>query len=153
MSKFTFPSPVSTSTPLPQLATAMNQNMRALERWSDIEPDPMISFYWPADLVVVTVPIRIYLPYPCSVQSVGVMVATAPVGSDAIFDLHLDGVTMFTTQANRPTIPDGGYYSGYMRPDIIQVPFGSYLTVAVDQVGAGTAGSYPLFVIRLGKYQ
>jgi len=65
---------------------------------------------------------------------------TAPAGSAVIVDVNLNGVTIFTTQANRPTIA-AGTNTDTATPDVTTWTAGSYLTVDVDQVGSTTAGS------------
>lgn len=66
---------------------------------------------------------------------------TAPVGATLIIDVNKNGVTVFTTQANRPTVADGAKASTTTPPDVTAVAAGDRLTVDVDQVGSGTPGS------------
>jgi hypothetical protein len=76
-----------------------------------------------------------------TIVTVGLMANTAPVGANIIVDIHKDGTTIFTTQSNRPNIVDG---SNSGSSSTIEVPTWanlSYLTVDVDQIGSGTAGS------------
>lgn len=68
-------------------------------------------------------------------------VDTAPVGASLIVDVNKNGVTLFTTQANRPTIADGANASTTTLPDITAVAAGDRITVDVDQIGVGTPGS------------
>lgn len=67
-------------------------------------------------------------------------VGTAPAGSALIVDVNLNGATIFTTQANRPTIAPATN-TDTATPDVTTWTAGSYLTVDVDQVGSTTAGS------------
>ncbi len=77
-----------------------------------------------------------------TIQAVRASVGTAPTGQDLIVDVDVDGTTIFTTQANRPTIADGTNTSGKVTDaDVVALPDGHYLTVDVDQVGSGTAGA------------
>lgn len=46
--------------------------------------------------------------------------------------------TIYTTQANRPTIPVGGQVSTRMAPDVTSMQEGDFLSVDVDQAGAGS---------------
>lgn len=70
------------------------------------------------------------------------MVNTAPVGADIIVDVNKNGTTIYTTAANRPRILDGANAGGPgSTPDITSLAAGDYLTVDVDQIGSGTAGS------------
>lgn len=78
---------------------------------------------------------------PWQILSLRASLGLAPVGAAVIIDVNIDGTTIFTTQSNRPTIPDGGYTSGKVTTmDIATVADGSYLTIDVDQIGSTTAG-------------
>jgi len=75
---------------------------------------------------------------------VGIWVAAGvtPTGADVIFDVNKNGTTIFTTQANRPTIPDGASEAGALSvPDIVAIAAGDVITVDVDQVGSTIAGA------------
>lgn len=63
-----------------------------------------------------------------------------PVGSDVIADVNKNGVTIFTTQSNRPTVPDGANEGALAIPDVALWPNNEYLTVDVDQVGSSVPG-------------
>jgi hypothetical protein len=65
---------------------------------------------------------------------------TAPTGSAVIVDVNLNGTTIFTTQANRPTVA-AGTNTDTATADITTWTAGGYLTVDVDQVGSTVAGS------------
>lgn len=70
------------------------------------------------------------------------MVNTAPVGADIIVDVNKNGTTIYTTAGNRPRIVDGANAGGPgAAPDITTLSAGDYLTIDIDQVGSGTAGS------------
>lgn len=70
------------------------------------------------------------------------MVGTAPVGASIIVDVNKNGTTIYTTQGNRPTIADGANAGGPgTTPDVTTLVAGDYLTIDVDQIGSGTAGS------------
>lgn len=77
-----------------------------------------------------------------TVVSVRASVGTAPVGQSIIVDVNVNGVTIFTTQANRPAITAATNSSGKVtNMDIVTVNDGDYLTVDIDQVGTTTSGS------------
>ena len=79
---------------------------------------------------------------PWRVLSVRASVGTAPTGGSAIIDINVNGTTIFTTQANRPTILAGSYTSGKItNMNVATVNDGSYLTVDIDQIGSSTPGS------------
>lgn len=77
-----------------------------------------------------------------TIQGVRATVGTAPSGSSIIIDVHKNGTTIFTTQSNRPTIAAAANTSGKVtNMNVTSVADGEYLTVDIDQIGSGTAGS------------
>lgn len=77
-----------------------------------------------------------------SIRACRASAGTPPTGQPVIIDVNDDGTTIFTTQANRPTIAAGANTSGSvtsMNDTTWQA--GHYLTVDVDQIGSGTAGA------------
>lgn len=68
-----------------------------------------------------------------TITSVRASVETAPSGGQIVVDVNVGGTTIFTTQANRPTIATGALTSGKgTTMDVTSVPAGGYLTVDVD---------------------
>jgi hypothetical protein len=77
-----------------------------------------------------------------TISGVRASVGAAPAGASIIVDVHKNGTTIFTTQANRPTIAIAGNTSGNVTNfDITTVAAGEYLTVDIDQIGSTTAGA------------
>lgn len=76
-----------------------------------------------------------------SIVAVRGCVGTAPAGAAMIVDVHKNGTTIFTTQANRLTIAAGATEGVSGTPEVTTVEAGDELLVLVDQVGSGTAGS------------
>lgn len=77
-----------------------------------------------------------------TINAVRASVGTPPSGASIKVDINKDGTTIFTTQANRPTIAIAGNTSGKVtNMDVTTIADGSYFTVDVDQIGSGTAGS------------
>jgi hypothetical protein len=74
------------------------------------------------------------------IQKVRASVGVAPVGQAAIIDVNVDGTTIFTNQANRPTIAADAYTGVSPAPDVVAWPDGSYITFDIDQVGTTAAG-------------
>ena len=69
-------------------------------------------------------------------------VGSPPTGASAIFDINIGGVTIFTNQANRPTIVANAFTSGFVTSmDVTTIPSGSYLTIDIDQVGSVLPGT------------
>lgn len=76
-----------------------------------------------------------------TISGVYLDINTAPTGDDLIVDIHMDGVTIFTDQNDRPVIL-AGEYSGYSTDiNVSGWENGSYLQMDVDQVGSSVAGS------------
>lgn len=76
-----------------------------------------------------------------TILGVRASVGTAPTGSSIIIDIKINGTTIFTTAANRPTIPASGNTSGNVTSmDVAAIASGSYFTVDIVQVGSTTAG-------------
>lgn len=86
-----------------------------------------------------------------TITSVRASVGTSPAGASVLVDVNLDGVTIFTTQANRPAVPAAGTSSGKVTSMSFTVwPVGSYLSVDVDQVGSTTPGSDLTVQVEVG---
>jgi hypothetical protein len=75
-----------------------------------------------------------------SISKVRASVGTAPTGSAVIVDVNLGGTTIFTTQANRPSIAASGTTATAV-PDVTTWPDGTYLTLDVDAIGSTIAGA------------
>jgi hypothetical protein len=90
--------------------------------------------------------------YKCRIDEVQVHVGTAPTGQDLIVDVNDDGATIFTTQGNRPTITAGANDDTSAAADGgTAIAKDSVITIDVDQVGSGTAGSDLTVHVR-GRY-
>lgn len=77
-----------------------------------------------------------------TITSVRASVGTAPTGQSLIVDVNINGSTIFSTQANRPTIAAAANSSGKVtNMNTTSIAAGQYFTVDVDQVGSGTAGA------------
>lgn len=92
---------------------------------------------------------RLYVPFACTITNVRANVGTAPTGASAIFDVHLDGTTVFTTQGNRPTITATNFTDLTNTPDVTSISANSYLTVDVDQIGSTIAGADLMVVVEV----
>lgn len=69
-------------------------------------------------------------------------ISTAPTGSSLIVDVLKNGTTIYTTAANRPTIPASGFVSQTMAtPDVTAMAVNDYLTINITQVGSTVAGA------------
>lgn len=76
-----------------------------------------------------------------TVTSIRASVGTVSTGSSIILDVNKNGTTLFTTQANRPTIAASANTSGKVtNMNITTVADGDYVTVDIDQIGSTTPG-------------
>lgn len=84
---------------------------------------------------------RIIAPCALKILSVLLAISVAPTGADLIVDIHKNGVTVFTTQENRPTIAAGATTGTSVAPDITAIAEGDLIEFFVDQVGSTVAGT------------
>ncbi|HEY5695229.1 MAG TPA: hypothetical protein VIQ80_00115 [Candidatus Saccharimonadales bacterium] len=102
----------------------------------------LTSFYKTGTLSVTTGTQRLPIDGTYTIVGTRLMVGTAPVGANLIVDVKKNGITIYTTQANRPTIVAGQNAGGPgSTPDVVSLAAGDYLTVDIAQVGSTTAGS------------
>jgi len=75
-----------------------------------------------------------------SITGVWIYRGTAGTASSTILDIHKNGVTMYTTQANRPTIAwdDGDSKVDCTLPDVVTISAGDIITMDIDQKETGT---------------
>lgn len=77
-----------------------------------------------------------------TIAGIRASLGAAPAGAAVIVDISKNGTTVFTTQANRPTIAAGSNTSGNVtNMDVKTVAAGEYLTVDIDQIGSTSAGT------------
>jgi hypothetical protein len=94
--------------------------------------------------------LRIPITTAQTVANVRAMCGTAPTTTDVIFDVNKNGTTIYTTQANRPTITAGTNDSGNTSaPDVTALAAGDYLTIDIDQVGTGTVGADGTVIVEV----
>ena len=108
----------------------------------------IFTFSVPDDVVVASGAARLYPPTNLTIVTVRASLGVSPVGASVIVDVHKNGTTIFTTQANRPTIAASGNVSDLEVPDVTALTSTDYLTVDVDQIGSTTAGSYLTVVVE-----
>ena len=87
---------------------------------------------------------RWLVPFDLTIINFQIIVATVPTGADLILDVHQNGTTIFTTQANRPRVvaSDADGIGAETVPDITSLSEGDYLTFDIDQIGSTVAGGY-----------
>lgn len=86
-----------------------------------------------------------------TITDIRAYLGTAPTGASFIADVNKNGTTLFTTQAARPTIAAAAQASSHALPAVTSVAAGDRLSVDVDQIGSGTAGSDLLVAISISR--
>ena len=94
----------------------------------------------PGVLNVSTGTTRLVLPKAATIVSVVAAVGAKGLDAAIIVDINKNGTTIFTNQANRPTIASDTYQSSIGTLSMPMLP-GDYLTVDVDQIGSTLSGS------------
>ena len=82
-----------------------------------------------------SLPVRMHAPWAGTITNVTATVSTAPTVSAVIIDINKNGTTIFTTQANRPTIAAGTNDDLSSTPDVTSVAQNDVFTCDIDQVG------------------
>lgn len=87
-----------------------------------------------------------YVPFPGAITGAFLTRAIAGTSSDSIVDVHKNGTTLWTTQANRPKIAwnDGDKKVIATLPDVTSLAEGDLLSFDVDQIEAGGAADLRL---------
>src|SRR3989304_3249335 len=106
------------------------------------------AYTFEGDLYVVSGKLRLTFPAKATLVSVTAAVNTAPTGAAAIFDVHKNGVTVFTDQTTRPQIAATALASTAAAPQVTAVGIGEYLTVDIDQKGSTLAGGDLVVAVR-----
>ena len=109
-----------------------------------------ISFSIPGVVTTGTGSMRWYFTSNTSVVNVVATVGSSPTGSSLIFDVNKNGTSIFTTQANRPSIAASGFTDLSSIPDVTTFASGDYATIDVDQVGSTFQGSDAVIRLVLG---
>lgn len=78
---------------------------------------------------------------PLTIIKAFAVVKVAPVGDDIIIDLNKNGSTIWTTQANRLTIPAGSTTASQSSFNVSTLADEDILTADIDQIGSSTPGA------------
>jgi hypothetical protein len=109
-----------------------------------LTPEPVatksISFYVDGVLVAETNALSIISPQALNIIAVVVKVDAAPTDADVIVDINKNGTSVYTTQANRPTIAAGTTSVTAALPDVVSIAQYDKVTLDIDQVGSTIAG-------------
>lgn len=113
----------------------------------DVQSKAMVVVV-PGELVVGEVAGYVPVPYPLTITGIKVFALTGPTGDDLMIDINKNGTTIYTTQANRPTIMDGDTYVVADLPDDVDLAEDDMITIDVDQIGSTDAGANLAVVIK-----
>lgn len=105
--------------------------------------ESMVTYGKAGPLVTSVGSIRYRFPFAATIVGVSLAVGTAPTGASIICDVNKNGTTIFTTQANRPTILAGAFNTAaeVTNMNVTSVAAGDYLTFDIDQVGSTVSGA------------
>lgn len=81
------------------------------------------------------------MPHAGTIRSITTAVTTAPTGAALVCDVNVAGTTVFTTQANRPSIAINGTSDNSGTVEAGTFAAGDVVSVDVDQVGSSVAGA------------
>lgn len=81
----------------------------------------------------------ILCPMPLEIIAILLSVDNAPMGSSLICDLNLNGTSIYPT--NKPTIAAGSLTATVALPAVVILPYGSKISLDIDQVGSSFAGA------------
>lgn len=84
---------------------------------------------------------RWYLPEDYTLVAVHAGLGTAPAGADLVIDLNYNGTTVYADPSHRPRITPGTFHAVGGVASVTALDEDSYLTVDVDQIGAGVPGT------------
>jgi NO-binding membrane sensor protein with MHYT domain len=99
------------------------------------------AFTIPGALAVAVGSVRWYAPKSITITSVVVSVGTASLGASVIFDVNKNGTTIFTTQANRPTVAASAFTASTTGMSVTTLTTSDYITVDIDQIGTTYSGA------------
>ena len=105
-------------------------------------------YNYPGTLVAGSGTQRLYFTQSITIYNLAISVGTAPTGASVIVDVNKNGTTLFTTQANRPTIAVSTFNDLTAVPDETSVTAGQYLTIDIDQIGSTIAGADLVVIVE-----
>lgn len=85
------------------------------------------------------------------IETIAVMVNTAPTGAAILVDVNKNGTTIYSTQGNRPSVAISGTSATVGAHTATTVTDGDYITIDIDQVGSTVPGSDLVLVLRMQR--
>jgi hypothetical protein len=116
----------------------VDQTIQELQ--GQLDTNRSISFFVSGDLAIESNVVSFIAPINMTIKLVRLSVDTAPTGANLITDINKNGTTIFTAQANRPSIIAGSTTGSTSKMDIATVFEGDKITLDIDQVGSTTVG-------------
>lgn len=110
-----------------------------------------INFFIEGELAVEESALSFIVPCTMNITGAKMSVGVAPTGAAIVVDVHKNGTTLFTTQANRPTIAAGDTSDIFGVPEVYNLAAGDVLTFEIDQVGSTVAGEDLVFCLYAGE--
>ena len=90
----------------------------------------------------------------CRITDVVVDSITAGSGGTSdIIDIHLNGTTIYTTQANRPTLLQGdtGMFTEAGEPEVTELNVGDIISVDVDQIATTGSAKFTIAIVTVAR--
>lgn len=114
--------------------------------------ESMIVFARSGNVILTIGQLRYRFPFNATIEGVSAAVGVPPTGAPIIFDVNKNGTTIFTNQANRPTIQIGAdALDEVTNMDISTISEGDYITVDIDQIGSDVVGANLSIFIRYNR--
>lgn len=143
--------------PIAQVAVAAGAtgiaaaNVTDDRQWTSMYDELLIPFAKADILAVETGKGFMKMPWPGLILGVWPYASTAPTGASLIIDVNKNAVTIYTTQANRPTITAGNFTITTESTNMEVKTFvkGDRLSVDIDQVGSTVAGADLVVNVRV----
>lgn len=92
-------------------------------------------------------------PFPvsrdCTIIGCLPSVGIAPVGSSVVYDVKVNGATIYTTRSLRPKVLAGETVGAATVPDVVALVAGDLITVDVNDVGTFAPGYHGTLVIEV----
>lgn len=125
-------------------------NVTDERQWTSMYDEQLLTFSALDVLAVTTGTGSRLMPWPGKILGVWPWANTAPTGASLIIDVNKNGTTMYTTQANRPTITAGSVTTAdeSTNMDVTTFVKGDRISVDIDQVGSTVPGSDLTVAIR-----
>ena len=89
------------------------------------------------ELVMAVENIRLIASTSGTIKDVTCTVDTTPTTTAVVVDLNKNDASIFTTQANRPTIPSGSNTGVSPTPDVTSYIAGDFFNIEIDQEDSG----------------